>query len=432
MVKRFIPRGPIAIGLLIILFGFGSFFLWATLSEIDAAAIAPGTVVPEGRTRPIQHLEGGIVKEALVNNGDRVRAGQPLLRLEDVRAGAAFEIARKELDAALALEARLIAERDGAPAIRFPDDLLARREQPEVRTLIDTQNSLFMARRASLQGQIDVHRERIRQQESQIGGLEAEERARQTQLSLLEDELQGLRKLAERGGIPMTRVRGYEREIARLTGEQGRYLASAASTRESIAEARLQIQQLRNAYREDAIKTLSETQRQVGSLQERLVDAQDVLERREIRAPVDGIVMQFTERTPGAVIRPGAPVLSVVPLDEPFVIEAMLDPRDIENVKVGMKTTVRFVTLNRRAVPAVPGHVIYVAADQTVNSTSPESKPFYLTKVRLDAKAIDMIKPAVLLPGMPVQVFVDTGSRTVMDYLLSPIYRAIPHAMREQ
>jgi len=428
--NNLIPRGPAVIGLAIIVFGFGGFIAWASLANLDSAAIAHGQLVPEGSTRLVQHLEGGIIEASFVRNGDRVRKGQALFRLQDTRARAAYEIVRSELDNALVRKARLDAERNGLQQIIFPKELLDRRNESGVRAEMLREEQLFSARRANLNAQISIQRQKMNEYREQIIGLQAEEGARQDQLRLLEEELESLRTLADRGGIPLNTIRSYEREVARLKGEWGRYHSSIAGARETLAQAELQILALRKNFQQEVVTELSGLLKDITGLQERLTDATDILNRTLVRSPVDGIVMSFTNRSPGIVIQPGIEVMRIVPSGERLIAEAMVSPSDIDNVALGQQATVSLSSLNRRTTPKLPGDVIYLSADRMEDPATGAS--YYLARVELKPESIDFLKDVKLEPGMPVEVFIDTGRRTALEYLLTPMRNAMSRALREQ
>jgi HlyD family secretion protein/epimerase transport system membrane fusion protein len=273
-----------------IVVAFGGFGAWAALASLDSAAIASGVVVVESDRKSIQHLEGGLVKEILVRDGDRVEHNDVLIRLEDTHARAMHDIVRGELDAALAEESRLVAERDSRDSVVFPRELLARSHVSKVAKAVQGQRHLFTARRNALQGQVAILEKSIDQFREEIEGLKAEQAAREQQLTILGDELKGLRKLLKQGNVPRNEVLAYERKLAELGGEKGRFKSDVARAEQGIGEARLRISQIRKAAREQVVAELREVQERMFGLEERLVAAVDVLGRTEIRAPATGII----------------------------------------------------------------------------------------------------------------------------------------------
>ncbi len=349
------PRAWIMTGMLTIAIAFGGFGTWAALASLDSAAIAPGVVVVESDRKSIQHLEGGLVREILVRDGDVVERDDLLVRLENTQAKAVYDIVRGELDAARAEVARLIAERDGQEEIAFPDELLARADVPKVGEALQGQRHLFIARRTSLQGQVAILEQSIAQFRDEIEGLKSEQAAREKQLEILTDEIGGLRKLLKQGSVPRTEVLAYERRIAELGGERGRFMANVSRAEQGIGEAKLRISQLEKSTREEVVEKLREIQGRIFGLEERLVAAEDVLGRTEIRAPAAGVVMGMQMHTTGGVVSPGQEILQVVPVGDRLVIEARVNPIDIDDVSVGQQATVRLTAFRLRSTPQKRG-----------------------------------------------------------------------------
>jgi HlyD family type I secretion membrane fusion protein len=409
---------------------FGGFGTWAALASLDSAAIASGIVVVETDRKSVQHLEGGLVKEILVRDGDRVEKNDVLIRLEDTHARALHEIVRGEIDAALAEESRLIAERDDKDDIAFPRELQERSKAPKVSKAVQGQRQLFTARRSSLLGQVAILEKNISQFQEEIEGLKAEQAAREQQLSILDDELRGLRKLLKQGNVPRNEVLAYERKVAELGGEKGRYMSNVARAEQGIGEARLRIEQLRKAARETVVAELRAVQERIFGLEERLVSAKDVLRRTEIRAPARGIVMGLQARTTGGVIAPGREILQVVPVGDRLVIEAHVDPIDIDDVAVGQQATVRLTAFKLRSTPIVIGTLINLSADTLVDEHS--GTPYYLARIEVSKEQLASLGELQLQPGMPVEALIKTGTRTALGYMLSPLTENIGLAFRER
>ncbi|MDJ0889940.1 MAG: HlyD family type I secretion periplasmic adaptor subunit [Gammaproteobacteria bacterium] len=433
-----IPRAPentrvfIGIGIAIISIAFGGLGTWAAVAPLDSAAIAPGIIAVESNRKTVQHLEGGIVKEILVRDGDRVREGDVLLRLDDTKARAVLEILRGELDAALAQKSRLVAERDGLAEIRFPEALLQRAETSKVREAIAGQSQLFDARRKSLQGQLAILDQRISQFNEEMAGLEAQQAARRDQLKYLQEELGGLRGLEKAGHVARTRIFAYEREIAKLRGERGEYISEIARAQQGIGEAELQIIQRQQSFREEVVAELRELEKRIFQLEERLVTAQDELDRTDVRAPVDGIVMDLDVHTAGGVVRPGEDVMEVVPMGDRLIIEARISPQDIDDVAVEQEATVRFTGMRFRSTPVVIGRVINVSADRLLDEYSGVS--YYLARIEIpkwqEKVLVDL--DVKLHPGMPADVLIKTGTRTVLRYVMGPVGDGLARAFKEK
>lgn len=409
---------------------FGGFGTWAALASLDSAAIAPGVVVVETDRKSVQHLEGGLVKEILVRDGDMVDKNDVLIRLENTHAGAMHEIVRGELDAALAEESRLIAERDDRDAIAFPRELLERSKVAKVSKAVQGQRHLFTARRTSFHGQVAILEKSIAQFGEEIEGLKAEQSAREQQITILDGELRGLRKLLKLGNVPRNEVLAYERKLAELSGEKGRYMANVARAEQGIGEAELRIGQLRKAAREGVVAELRAVQERIFGLEERLVAAKDVLGRTEIRAPARGVVMGLKAHTTGGVISPGREILQVVPVGDRLVIEARIDPIDIDDVEVGQQATVRLTAFKLRSTPIIVGTLINLSADTLVDEYS--GTPYYLARIEVSKEQLASLGDLQLQPGMPVEALVKTGTRTALGYMLSPLTENLGLAFRER
>ncbi len=418
------------IGLLTIIIAFGGFGTWAALASLDSAAIAPGVVVVESDRKSVQHLEGGLVKDILVRDGHRVEKGDVLIRLEDTHARALHDIVRGELDAARAEESRLIAERDDRNDVVFPDELLARARVAKVRKALEGQRSLFNARRNALRGQVAILEQSIAQFREEIEGLKSQQAAREQQLKILRDELRGLRKLLAQGNVPRNEVLAYERRIAELSGEKGRFMADVARAEQGIGEARLRIGQLRKTVREEVVAKLREVQERIFGLEERLVAAEDVLGRTQVRAPSAGIVMGMRAHTTGGVITPGQEILQVVPVGDRLIIQARVDPVDIDDVAIGQQASVRLTAFKMRSTPIIVGTLINLSADRLVDEH--DGTPYYLARIEVSKEELAGLGDLALQPGMPVEALIKTGARTALGYMLSPLTENMGLAFRER
>jgi len=424
------PRGWIITGFLIIAAAFGGFGTWAALASLESAAIAKGVVVVETERKSVQHLEGGLVKDLLVRDGDRVEKGDVIIRLEDTNARAMYDIVRAELDASRAEEARLTAERDERDAITFPEDLLARSAVAKVNDALEGQRHLFSARRSALDGQVAILEQSIAQFREEIAGLKAQQAAREQQLVILGDELHGLKKLLRQGNVPRNEVLAYERRIAELSGEKGRFQADVSRAEQGIGEAKLRIGQLRKAAREEVVAKLREVQERTFGLQERLVAAADVLRRTEIRAPSSGIVMGMRAHTTGGVVAPGQEILQVVPVGDRLVIQAHVEPVDIDDIAVGQPASVRLTALKLRSTPIIVGTLRNLSADTMVDEQS--GAPYYLARIEVSKEELTRLGNVKLQPGMPVEALIRTGARTALGYMLSPLTDNLELAFREK
>ena len=424
------PRGWIVAGLLVVLVTFGGLGTWATLMPLAGAVIAPGVVTVQSNRKTVQHLEGGIVTQILVRDGDVVETGELLIQLDRTRAQASVSILGGELDLLRSREARLLAERDGRPEIAFPPALAARaREDANVAELVRGQRLLFEARRASLDGESELLVQRVGQYEDEIAGLQQQSLSKDRQIEIVEDELEGLHALYERGFESRRRINELERLAEELRGELGAHTTAIARAENSIAEANLRIVQLRKEFREQVVKELDEVQARFFDVSERQVAASDRMTRLEIRAPQSGIVVGMRAHTVGGVIGPGEPVLDIVPAGDELVIEARMRPEDIDKVRVGQTAIVRLSAFDQRTTPELEGTVISTSADRVVDETT--GAAFFLVRSRISEGELEKLAELQLVPGMPAETFVQTGSRTVLSYLLKPFSDGVARALRE-
>lgn len=423
-------KGPVLAGVITVLLAFGGFGSWAALAPLGSAAIAQGVVTVSSNRKQIQHLEGGIVSEILVKEGDVVRANDVLIRLDRTRAQAQVDIITGQYDTARAIEARLVAERDRAPSISFPADLIAKLSDPQIASVLATQEKLFLARRAARAGQVKILEQRIAQSKEQIVGYESQAASFKRQADLIKDELTGTRELYEKGYAPRTRVLALEREGARLNGERGERLGDIARVSQAIGEAELQILQIDKQFQEDIATSLRETQSNIYDLRERLAATADVLAHIDIRAPESGVIVGLNTHTIGAVVTPGRTIMEIVPVHDTLIIEAHLQPSDVDHVSESMPADIHFSTLKQAVTPILNGTVLTVSADRLVDERT--SQPYYLMRVAVDEKELEKLEGQKLIPGMPAEVYVKTGERTALRYLTKPLTQVLERAMRDR
>ncbi len=424
-------RGPILVGIVtlaILVVGFGG---WAAFAPLNSAVMGAGVLVVESSRRDVAHLEGGIVRQIHVRDGAEVAEGDVLISLDPVRAVAALQIVRGQLDAHMVLLARLRAELTESSDLELDEEIRERaRSDASIADLIRGQTGILHARRSSLRGQVAVLRQRIQQLRSQITGFTAQERARLRQINFLQDELNGVNTLLRQGYAPRTRALALSRDLARLQGEQGEYLSTVARTQQQIGEAELQILQLEYSFKEEVAKLLQDTQNTVRELQERLIASQDIVSHLEIRAPASGVVVGSTVFTPGGVVVPGRTLMQIVPHEDSLVIEAQIAVQDVEVVHEGQVALIRFPALPQRTLPTLTGHVIQVSADRLIDERS--GLAFFKVRLRPDEQSLEKIAERRLVAGMPAEVSIATGQRTAGRYLLDPLLDAIRRAMRER
>ena len=424
------PTRPIRIGGIIILLTFGVFGLWATFAPIDSAAVAPGVVMVESNRRAIQHLEGGIVHDILVEEGSRVKAGDVLVRLEDTRAKAQLNILQADLDSALAIEARLIAERDGLAEPVYPKELRDHVAETRDDSVISGQTNLFRARMASISGQKQILDQRIQQYREQIVGLQALQQSKEVQLATIQDELHGLSGLLDSGYVTKSRVLALQREEARLKGETGDHIASIARAEQGIGEARLQMFQLDKQHQEEVAKELRDVQNRIVEARQKVVTADDVMRRIDLTAPVDGTVLNLAVHTKGGVVGPGAVIMEIVPDNDTLVLEVQISPLDIDTVHVGDQASIHVSTVDNRLTPAIYGTLDTISADRVTDQRTGNS--YYKGRVVIAQDQLDRLGDHKLHSGMAVEAMIKRGEQSVMRYLLKPLVDSVTHSFKEK
>jgi HlyD family secretion protein len=403
---------------------------WFVFMPLAGAVVVPGNLVVQSNVKAIQHPSGGVVAEIKVQNGTRVNAGDLLIRLDATQARASLLVINKQLDEFGARIARLTAERDGLPRIENPLELTARATDETVKSLLVSEASLFNARYTARASQKDLLQSRIAQLTEEISGFEAQSASKSKQLELITGELEGVQELYDKRLVPLARLTALQREAARIDGERGQLTSSIAETKSKIGEAKLQIVKLDQDFRTDVVKELGEVQGKEAELVERGVAARDQLDRIEIRAPTSGVIHQLAAHTIGGVIRAGDTIMEVVPDTDDLQIEARLQPADIDQVHTGQKAFVRFTAFNQRTTPQLSGTVAYVSADTSHDQQTNAS--FFTVRVVLSEDERRRLAGQQLVPGMPAEVFMQTGSRTMMSYMFKPIVDQMRRAFVEQ
>lgn len=403
---------------------------WAATAPLAGAAIAPGTVSPEGSHRVVQHLEGGIVRAIMVEEGDVVSAGQTLLELEDVGAQSEVGAMRSRLRALAATEARLQAERTGAERIEFSHPALADAGDPDTAAIIGQQIHQFETRRANDETRVGVLNQQIAQLEQQIQGAKRQLTGVKRQRALIAEELVSVRELYQKGYERKPRMLELQRTEAGLLGSEGELIASIARSEEEIGEARLEIINTGIRRREEVDRDLAEVQSERLELEQEIKESLDRLSRTRIAAPVDGVVLHLQVKTLGGVIKPGDVIMDLVPTTEDLIIDAQVSTRDIDAVHAGQPAYVMFPSYPQRGLLRIDAKVDSVSADAVQDQRSGER--YYLAKVRVDREHIRERAPMIeLVPGLPAEVFIQTTERTLLDYLLQPMRMAMEHTFRE-
>jgi HlyD family secretion protein len=420
----------LGIGIVIFaVFGIGG---WAATMEMAGAVIAQGSLVVESSVKKVQHLSGGIVKEIRVKEGDRVKAGDILVRLDETQVKAADAIVSKNLDDLVAQQARLEAERDGEDHIVFPAALMNVARDPNsnaARTML-AEKKLFVLRRTAREGQKAQLRERISQLKEQIQGYVGQAAAKAHEIELIGKELEGVRELWKTRLVPLTRLTALERDQARLEGERSQLTGTIAEAKGKITETELQIIQVDQDLRSEVGKALGDTRAKVSELVERKVAASDQLKRTDILAPQNGIVKQLAVHTVGGVITAGEPIMLIVPDTDALTVEVRVPPHDIDQLYVGQVASLRFTAFNQRTTPEIEGKVTLISADITQDQKTGAS--YYLVHITPNAAEIATLGDVRLIAGMPVDAFIKTGERTMLSYLIKPLRDQAERAFKEK
>jgi len=421
----YLRQGFIALFLLVVVIGG-----WAALFEIKGAVIASGVIAVEGKPKTLQHLDGGIVGEILVQNGDRVEAGQVVLRLDPTALDASRTIIEKRLFEAQARVDRLQAERDGRPEISWSPTLQTASERFEVTEIMSGQRNLFTARQKSMSGQIAQFQQRIVQSRQQIRGLNDLILSKRAQFDLISEELSGLRTLLEKGYIAKPRVLALEREQARLNGDISTHRSDISRTRSAIGETKIQILQVNKDGVAEVLTELRQVESELSDLTEQLIAASDQLQRVDITSPVAGIVHNLEVTTVGGVVTPSQPMMQIIPVNDRLIIEARISPTDIDQVYVGQPARIVLSAFHQRKAPQLSGVVLSISADSLVDQIT--GAPYFNVRIEILASERDKIKHLTLVPGMPAESFIQTQDRTVLSYLLKPFKDQMGRAFREE
>lgn len=419
-------------GLAIVIFGTLVIGGWAATTNLAGAVVAQGVLVVDSSVKKVQHPNGGIIGEIRVREGDRVKEGDIVVRLDETQTRTAAAIVANALDDNLARQARLETERDAVDHITFTPDLVARAATPNAQAAraIATERRLFDLRRSAREGQKAQLRERIAQLKDEITGYIGQTAAKKKEVELIGRELVGVRELWQKNLVPFNRVTALERDAARLEGESSQLIGTTAQARGKISEIELQIIQIDQDLRTEVGKELSEVRAKIGELSERKVAAEDQLKRIDIRAPQSGVVHQLSVHTVGGVIPAGETIMLIVPDADKLTVEAKIAPQDIDQLYVGQKATLRFSAFNQRTTPEIEGTVNFISADLTKDERTGIS--YYTVRITPAPEEIPRLGDIRLVPGMPVEVFVQTGERTVVSYLLKPIRDQAMKAFKEK
>jgi len=403
---------------------------WAATTRLAGAIIAPGSVVVDSHVKKVQHPTGGVVGEVRVRDGDQVKAGDVVVRLDDTITRANLAIVSKGLDELLARRARLEGERDRLDDISFPEALTQRANDPPLARILSGERKLFELRRTARLGQKAQLNQRIVQLQQQIEGFNAQAAAKVREVELINRELEGVRDLWAQRLTSLNKLTALEREAARLEGERGQLVSSVAQAKDKIAETQLQVIQVDRDLASDVAKELRETDAKIDEYVERKVTAEDQLKRIEIRAPQDGAVFQLSVHTVGGVIAPGDQIMLIVPGADNLMVEAKIAPQDIDQVRVGQKAILRMTAFNQRTTPELNAEVSQIAADITTDQRTGQS--YYITRIAIPSNEIARLGDVKLIPGMPAEIFIQTGEREVLSYLIKPLRDQLARAFKEK
>jgi HlyD family secretion protein len=402
---------------------------WAVATTISGAVVAPGTLVVSTNLKKVQHPVGGVVGELLVRDGVRVAAGDVVVRLDDTVTRANLAIVDKTLVEQTARKARLIAEQDGLPEIAFPAELAARASEPDARDVMQGEIRLLGVRRTAREGQKSQLQERIAQTREQIRGLQEQVTAKDSEIDLLTQQLAGLEELWSKRMIEFSKLVAVRRDAARIAGERGALVSSIAQAKGKIAETEMQILQIDQDLRTEVGKDLVDVRAKIAEYVERRITAEDQLKRVDIRAPQSGVVHELAVHTVGGVISAGEPIMMIVPEADALEVETRVNPQDIDQVHFGQKAVLRFPAFNQRTTPEIDGAVSYVSADLSTDQHN--GATFYKARVAIPAEGIARLGDVRLVPGMPVESFVQTTERTVISYLTKPLMDQVNRAFKE-
>lgn len=403
---------------------------WGALAPLGQGVPAHGFVIVEGSRKTIQHARGGVVEAILVREGDQVQAGQPLIRLNEAQAQAQQGSIESQLIGLTAVQTRLQAERDGASRISFPPFLLQRQALAQAAQAMLVQQQLFGTRRAALEGEVGILAESLNGLARQLDGLQAREAANTRQIKLYADEFAALKPMFEQGFVPRQRMFELERALAYVEGQRSEDQANMGRVRSQTSEIRLKMAQVREAFRKEVETLLTEVQRQVADLGERRVATLDELERVVLRAPEAGTIVELGIHTVGGVAAPGQKLMDIVPLGSKLVVEVMIPPHLIDSLRLGLTADLHFSAFDQTIVPTVEGTLVYIGADRQTDPRTDIS--YFVGRVNITPAGLRQLGQQVLRPGMPAEVVIKTGERSLFAYLLKPLLSRVQSGMTER
>ena len=425
-------RGQTIVGLILFVLSFGGFGVWAFTAPLAAAVVAQGSFVATGQNKIIQHLEGGIIDEIFVEEGDHVEEGDPIVRLDETAARAnerQLILRRARLEA---INARLLAEYNGANKVDFPHFLLDQRSDPEIAAILESQALSFQASRRKLESDLSLLLSNMESLEHRAKGYILEKEAMARQVVLLKEELAGKLILLDQGFMRKPETNAVRRAIADAEGQIGKLAAEASETESQIEKHRGQLRQVEASYRQAAVDELQAIDAELDSVREQTRSAENVLRRVVIEAPVSGTVVRLHYHTPGGVIESGKSIVEIIPTNVPLIIETQIARTEIDSVRVGQPVAIRLTALNRRTTPVLDGSVYYVSADSIPDANPSQPREFYVARIRLPSSELRRVPGFSPTPGMPAEIMIKTQERTFFSYLSRPIIDSMQRAFREQ
>ncbi len=420
----------VRLGWCVIVLGIGTFLLWAALAPLDKGVPLSGTVTVASSRKAVQHLTGGVVEAILVKEGDVVKAGDVLVRLNAVQAKANAEIVRVQYFSARTAEARLIAERDGKKVIEFPPELQGAKTDPRIASTITLQQQLFSARQAAIATELSALDENIAGLQQQYRGLEQAHVGKNTQLAFLKEQLDSTRNLAKEGYVSRNQQLELERTYSQLSTSASEDISNISRSQKQISEFKLRRLQRQQEYQKEVRTHLSETQKEADSLANRLAGLDYDLGSVLVKSPVDGTVVAMNVFTHGGVVAPGFRMMDIVPISDALTIDGQLPVHLIDKVHANLPVELMFTAFNQNLTPQIPGIVTHVSADRLVDEKS--GQPYYSMKAIVAPEGMKLLAKVQLRPGMPVDMFIKTGERTMLNYLLKPLLDHFKMSMAEE
>ncbi|EUC00933.1 type I secretion membrane fusion protein, HlyD family [Rhizobium sp. CF080] len=421
-------RRLVVAGLATILVSFGGFFAWAFSVELSSATVANGTVIVDSKRKTISHFEGGVMSRLLVQEGDKVAAGQPLIELEDTRARSSLQSLRIRRIGLIAKLARLKAEQTEMPQISFPGDLGDIRDAT-VDDAVRAETIFFEKRRETKVGRVDVQQKTIEEHLELATSFGIQIEAADQQIGFIKEHRTATETLVKKGAIPRTQLIEIDSKLSELARERGELVGNRAQAEKAAAGAQLALTGIESDFQSTIAGEITTARIDLADVEEQITASKDVLRRLEIRSPQDGIISNILLRTPGSAVTPGQPLLEIVPENEPLLVEMRVNPRDIDSIAVGSHTQVRLTAYNQRSRLPMEGTITYVAADQSVDEKS--NSAFFVARAKLDPSSLKANPDVRLYPGMPAEVLIIHEARRAIDYITSPVLESFHRAFRE-